>query len=184
MTLTAPSRPGTDEYVEYFGRYIGLVPEATALDALAAQHAELMPALRSLTESQAGHRYAPDKWSVRQVVGHLADGERVFAFRALWFARGETAPLPGFDENRFVDVAGFDGAPYAELLDGLERVRQASLDVFRGFDAAAWTRRGVANGASISVRALAFVIAGHGRHHLRILRERYFPEWPTLRSTR
>lgn len=173
MTVATAVRPEAGEYLAYYGRYIDQVPESDAIQALERQLAEMRPLLAGLDEAQGAHRYAPGKWSVKQVLGHVTDSERVFAYRALRFARGDRTPLPGFDENRFAEAAASDLRPVRDLVAELEAVRAASLALFRGLDAEAWTRRGTANEAEISVRALAFVIAGHGRHHTAILRERY-----------
>jgi DinB family protein len=181
----ARHRPAPDEYAPYYERYIARVPESSGLDALAAQHAEMMPPLSALPESQGDRRYAPGKWSVRQVLGHLADAERVLAYRALRFARGDATPLAGFDEDAFVAGADFDRQPLAALLEDLDLVRRSTITLFQGLDDGAWGRRGIANDVTFSVRALAFAIAGHCRHHMALLGERYFPDgWPAgSRST-
>ena len=173
MTTTTSSRPADDEYAPYFARYMALVPEPDAITALEHQLEEMLPFLRSLSEAQGELRYAPGKWSIKEVVGHLTDTERVFAYRAMRFARGDRTPLPGFDENSFVTAARFDARPLQSVVDELELVRRSSLAMFRGLGEPAWQLRGVANDNEISVRALAFNIAGHGRHHVAILRERY-----------
>jgi len=172
-TSAAAARPGSDEYAGYYGRYIALVPETSGLHALEAQRAEMLVQLRAIPESQAGHRYAPGKWSVRQTLGHLTDTERVFAYRALWFARADTSPLPGFSDEPWVEQGGFDRLQLAALIDGLDLVRRSTVRLFRDLEDHAWLRRGEANGAPMSVRALAFVIAGHARHHMALLRDRY-----------
>jgi hypothetical protein len=173
MSLATAVRPAADEYLDYYGKYIALVPEDDAVQALECQRDVMLPFLRGLQEPHGALRYAPGKWSVKQVLGHVTDGERVFAYRALRFGRGDETPLPGFDENRYVAAATFDDQPLAELVAALAAQREASLAMFRGFDASAWTRRGAANGSPVSVRALAFIIAGHGHHHVGILRDRY-----------
>ena len=173
MTVATSTRPAADEHVSYYGKYIALVPEADAVSALERQLDDMMPFLRGLGEAQGSLRYAPGKWSVKEVLGHLIDSERVFAYRALRFARADQTPLAGFDENTYVPAARFDRLPLASLVDELESVRKANLGLFRALDDAAWPRRGIANGNEVSVRALAFIIAGHGRHHVGILRERY-----------
>jgi hypothetical protein len=119
------------------------------------------------------HRYAPGKWSVREVFGHLGDGERVFGYRAACISRGDRTPLPRFDENLYVANAAFDHTAVAVLADELLHLRAANLAMLRRLDAEAWKRVGTASERSISVRALSFIMAGHVRHHLRILRERY-----------
>jgi hypothetical protein len=173
MTVPTAIRPAADEYLEYYGKYISLVPEDDAIEALERQHAEMMPFLRGLSEAQGALRYAPGKWSIKQVLGHVTDGERVFAYRAMRIARGDQTPLPGFDENDYVKAATFDQQPLAELVDGLDATRRSTLALFRGLDADAWPRRGVANNDTVSARALAYIIAGHARHHLTLIKERY-----------
>lgn len=166
-------RPASDEHHPYFGTYIALVPETEVIPALESQMAEMVGLLRGLTEAQGGLRYAPDKWSVRGVVAHVIDSERVFAYRALRFARGDRSPLAGFDENAYAPESGADARTLRSLADEFELLRRANLEMFRGFPAEAWTRRGEANGNEVSVRALAFILAGHARHHTGLVRERY-----------
>lgn len=165
-------KPEPDEYLEYYGKYIALVGD-DAISALRAQAAGSSRLLRSVNDSQALFRYAPGKWSVKEVVGHIMDGERVFAYRALRFAREDETPLPGFEENTWVPAGRFDRRPLPELVAEYEAVRTATLALFGSFDEAALMRRGKANGAEVSVRALAHIIAGHEAHHVGLLRERY-----------
>ena len=171
--MTTSVRPVADEHSPYYDKYIALVSEPDAVTALERQLEELLLFFRGLSEAQGALRYAPGKWSIKQVIGHISDGERVFAYRALRFARADATPLPGFDENIYAANGGFDQLPLASLVDGLEAVRRSSIALFRTLDDAAWMRRGKANDAEISVRALAYVIAGHARHHVGILKERY-----------
>lgn len=173
MGLATATRPAADEYLAYYGKYISQVPEDDAIEALEREHGEMIPFLRGLTEAQGALRYAPDKWSIKQVVGHVADAERVFTYRALRFSRADATPLPGFDENDYVKHAAFDERPLAERIDELDALRRSGLAMFRALEEAAWTRRGDANGNPVSVRALAYIIAGHGRHHRAIIQERY-----------
>jgi len=173
VTVLTAVRPAADEHVPYYAKYIALVPEADAVTALEGQLSDMLPLLRSLSEAQGALRYAPGKWSVKEVIGHLIDSERVFAYRALRFARADRAPLAGFDENAYVPAARFDRVALQALVDELEWVRRANLAMFRALDDEAWPRRGTANETEVSVRALAFIIAGHGRHHVAIVRERY-----------
>src|SRR5262245_28188406 len=139
----------------------------------AAQIGDTATMLRGLSETDAMYRYARGKWSIKEVVGHLADTERILAYRALCIARGDTTPLPGFDETAYVPVAKFDARSLADLVGELRTVRTATLALLRTFDGDAWRRRGTASGKPVSVRALAFTIPGHERHHLDILRTRY-----------
>jgi hypothetical protein len=168
------ARPAAAEYVPYFGRYISRVPEGADVLALLAEQLETTGALLGgLDETAAKARYAPGKWSVQELTGHLADTERIMAYRALCVARGEAAPLPGFDEDAYVAAAAFDARPWAEVLEEWRAVRRATLALFRGLPAAALARIGTANGGPMSPRALAYIIAGHEMHHLAVLRERY-----------
>ena len=169
----ASGRPTDAEYAPFYAGYVALVPEADALAALQAQADELRAFAASVPEDRELFRYASDKWSVRQVMGHLSDGERVFGHRAFCFSRGEQAALPAFDENDYVARSPFDRVPLRELVDEFLSVRQGNLAVLRRLSAADWTRTGNASGKGISVRALAYVMAGHPRHHLAVLRGKY-----------
>jgi uncharacterized damage-inducible protein DinB len=165
--------PDADEYAPFYAGYVAAVPTGDVLATLADQHDATAALLAGLDEPRARHRYAPGKWSVKEMVGHLADTERVFAYRAVCAARGETAALPGFDENAWVAAASFDARPLASLLAELRVVRQATLALYRSLDEAALARRVVANGAPVTARALVWITAGHERHHQNVLRERY-----------
>ncbi len=166
-------RPEPAEYASPFERYVSKVPDGDIVDVLAEQVEDTARLLAGVTDAQAAFRYAPGKWSLKEVVGHVADTERVMSYRALRFARGDLTPLAGFDENAFVAHAGFDRRPLGELVDELRAVRRATVALFRGLDVEAALRRGVANEKKVSVRALAYIIAGHERHHREILAERY-----------
>jgi hypothetical protein len=173
MTTQTLAPPAATEHNPYFSKYINLVPEKNALDALESQILDALTLLRSIPESKGGHRYAPGKWSIREVIGHLIDSERVFAYRAMRFARADTTELPGFDENVYVPAGSFDTRTLADLSAEWEHLRRSNLAMFRGLPAEAWDRRGTANANPITVRALAYIIAGHGHHHMKLLRERY-----------
>jgi uncharacterized damage-inducible protein DinB len=173
MPIAQIAKPEETEYLPYYGKYISLVPEGDILETLGAQSGETAAFLRAIPEAREGFRYAPGKWSVREVVGHLIDAERVFSHRALRFARNDRTPLPGFEENDYVRNASFDDIPLGDLAAELESVRRSTLFLLKHLDAEAWTRRGLANGAEISVRALAYIMAGHELHHRGILRDRY-----------
>lgn len=176
MTLFQPSgRPEPGEYADYAQSDIDAVEGEDAVEALIRQGRETVALFQELGEANGNLSYAPGKWSVKQVLGHLADDERIFAYRALCVARGDSRPLPGFDENDYAAAAGFENRSLADLLADFEAVRHASVTLFRGLDREAWLRRGTVNGYSASPRGLAFHIAGHELHHLRILRERYLP---------
>lgn len=167
-------RPQPGEYAAYAAQDIDAVAGADAVGALAEQKELTTRVFREL-ENAADLAYAPGKWTVKQVLGHLADDERIFAYRALCIARGDPRPLPGFDENAYAAAARADRLSLNELLDDYVAVREASITLFRCLDEEAWLRRGTVNGYSASVRGLAFHVAGHELHHHRVLRERYFP---------
>lgn len=140
---------------------------------MSEQNKETLALLRGLSESQADSRYAPGKWSVKELVGHLIDSERIFTYRALRFARNDKTELPGFEQDDYIKHASFGARSIGDLADELEHVRRASLDLFRSLDEEAWQRRGLANDAEISVRALAYIIAGHELHHVQVLKTKY-----------
>jgi hypothetical protein len=167
------SKPDSTEYVSYFGKYISLVTGDDIVVTLGDQVANTLAFLRGLSESQGELRYAPGKWSIKEVIGHLIDSERVFAYRALRFARNDQTPLSGFDENNYIANSNFDLRRLADVADEFEAVRKANLHLLKNLDNEAWMHRGKANENEISVRALAYVIAGHELHHLDIIRSRY-----------
>jgi hypothetical protein len=173
MTVPAALRPAEDEYAPYYGTYVGRVPAGDVLETLARQLDDTAAFLATISPARGVHRYAPGKWSVKEVVGHLSDAERIFSHRALRFGRGDTTPLPSFDENRYVPESGADLLPLEDLAREFAAVRRSTLALFHGFPAAAWSRRGEASGKMVSVRALAWIIAGHEVHHLDVLRTRY-----------
>jgi uncharacterized damage-inducible protein DinB len=167
------TRPEPTEYAPYYGRYVGLVPNGDIVETLSTQLDATLRLLRSLPEEKGDARYAPGKWSVREVIGHVVDAERIFTYRALRFARADETALASFDENAFVSNASFNDRTLGSLLDEFEAVRRASVLLFAAMNATEWMRRGVASGNPMSVRAAAWVTAGHEVHHLDILRTRY-----------
>lgn len=169
----ADTRPRAGEYSPYYERYVSLVPAGDVAETLERQHAETQALLGGLSEGQGGSRYEPGKWSVKELVGHLVDSERVFAYRVLRFARGDRTPLPGFEQDDYVRGGGFDSRTLKDLAAEFAAVRGATLALLRSLDEAAWARTGTANDAEVSVRALAHIIAGHELHHINILRTRY-----------
>jgi hypothetical protein len=171
MSITAA--PDRTEAAEYYFTYIDQVPGGDICRILDAQLAETLPLLQGISEDRSLHRYAPDKWSIREVLGHLNDTERLFVFRAFWFARGFDSPLPSFDQHIAVSAAGAHARSWSSHVDEFRAVRAATVAFFRNLPADAWTRRGVASGNPFTVRALAYLAAGHVTHHLKILRERY-----------
>jgi hypothetical protein len=167
-------RPASGELAPFYSGYLARVPEEDVLAVLAAQPRELRDAAAKVSAAgRESHRYAAGKWTPREVFGHLIDAERVFGYRAYCIGRGETASLPGFDENAYVAAAGADGVPLVELLTELLVTREANLHALRRLDAASRARFGTANGQPVTARGIAYALAGHVRHHLAILAERY-----------
>lgn len=173
MSAAASNFPEATEYAPYYGKYVSLVPEGDVLTTLAEQMDSTVRLLRSIDEEKAGHRYADDKWSIKELVGHLIDGERIFAYRALRFSRGDRTELPGFEQDDYVRAASFDACRFDELVREFELVRGSNLLLFKHLPDEAWQRRGVASDAEVSVRALCFIMAGHVQHHIEILKTRY-----------
>ncbi len=167
------SPPEASEYLPYYGKYIALVQGADLTGALSTQLAQSLAALRNIPEEKSMHRYAPGKWSIKEVLGHLIDGERIFGYRALRFARHDQTALPGFDQDPYVAAAGSDARPWSDLIAEFEHLRGSTILFFRGLSPDAVMRSGIASDASVTVRALGYIIAGHELHHLGILRERY-----------
>ncbi len=168
-----PQRPEATEYTAFHGTYVSLVPEGDVLAVLHDQLRVVAELVSGVTREQESFRYAPRKWSVRQVFGHLADAERIFGYRVLCIARGQKEPLPPFDENLFVETANFDARSLGDLAGEWRLLREASLAMMSGLDEAAWARICVTSGSPVSARAFAWIAAGHLRHHLGILRDRY-----------
>ena len=161
------------EFGEFYQGYVNLVPEDDIVAAIEDQATKTQKLLSSIDDTRAEYRYAEGKWSIKEVLGHLTDAERVFAFRALAIARGETQPLPGFDENEYVRNASFDSWTLGDLVESYALTRRATVLLFRNLSPEAWERRGIANETPISIRAIARIIVGHERHHINTLKERY-----------
>ncbi len=168
------ARPQPGEYAPYYDRYISLVQGEEILNALDLQRRQTLLLLSGRDEQDGDLRYAPEKWSVKEVLGHVCDSERVFAYRALRISRADATPLAGFEQDDYVRNGPFANRALADLIEDFIAVRRATLSLLRNLDEPAWTRRGVANNSDISVRALAYIIAGHELHHRRILEEKYF----------
>jgi hypothetical protein len=166
-------RPDSSEYAPFYAGYVGLVPEADVLAVLAAQRDDVLRLAAALPPDRETFRYAPGKWSVRELLGHVGDAERVFGFRAFCFGRGERNPLPGFEENEYVAASGYDGWTAKELAAAFADARAANLAVLTHLAPERWSQVGTASGKPVTVRALAWIMAGHVRHHLGVLRERY-----------
>jgi hypothetical protein len=168
------ARPEPGEYAPYYDRYISLVAGADILGTLDAQRRQMMLLLSGRDESDGNSRYAPEKWNAKQVLGHVCDTERVFAYRALRIARGDQTPMEGFEQDDYVKNGPFASGSLEEIVEDYIAVRRATLTLLRNLDEAAWMRRGVANKNEVTVRAIAYMIAGHELHHRRILEEKYF----------
>src|SRR5215216_5591227 len=166
-------RPARDEADEYYFRYIDQVPGELILPVLASQLGEMLALFDGISDERSLHRYATGKWTIRQAVHHVSDTERLFVFRAFWFARGFATPLPSFDSDTAVKAAAVNNLQWRTIVDDFRAVRGATLTFFRGLPPEAWHRRGTASDLPFSVRALAYLTAGHAIHHNRILRERY-----------
>jgi hypothetical protein len=168
-------KPGADEHAAYYAGYIAEAPEGDLVERLELQGGELGTFVRGIPESRGDYRYAEGKWSIKDVVLHLCDAERVFTYRLLRFARNDATDLPGFDEGTFAANGGAASHTLAQLAEEFEAVRRASLALIAPMDDAQMMRRGTANGNAISARAIAWILAGHAAHHQKVLRERYLP---------
>ena len=166
-------RPDSNEYAPYYGKYIALVPEGNILTTLEKQGPDTL-VLLAPREADGDFRYAPGKWSVKEALGHVIDTERVFSYRALRIARNDKTPLAGFEQDDYVKYGPFAQTSLAALLEEFTSVRKASVALFRGLDETAWTRRGIASNNEVTVRALAYMIAGHELHHRGIFQQKYF----------
>ncbi|HKG80810.1 MAG TPA: DinB family protein [Pyrinomonadaceae bacterium] len=166
-------RPQEADYAESYGKYVKLVPEGDILSTLSRQLDATLALLASIPEAQGNNRYAPDKWSLKEVLGHIVDAERIFSYRALRFARNDQTPLPRFEIEDYVRNGGFSEQRLSDLAEGFQLGRRANVHFFKHLDSAAWLREGVANGKKASVRALAYIIAGHETHHIQIIRAKY-----------
>jgi hypothetical protein len=168
------ARPQASEYAPYYDRYISLIPGEDILNTLDQQRREMMLLLSCRDDEDGDFRYAPEKWSAKEVLGHVCDTERVFAYRALRISRADATPLEGFEQDDYVRNGPFAQRPLGDLVEDFIAVRRATLSLLRNLDEGAWMRRGIANKNEVSVRALAYIIAGHELHHRRILEEKYF----------
>lgn len=175
MMRVPSGRPAPSEYSDFQQPYVSKVPEDDPLAPMSVQPDELAALLSVVSEHNAGYRYAPGKWSIRQTIGHLSDTERILSYRAVCIARGEQGSLLAFDEDAYVAHAAFDDRTFEDLTAEFVAVRASTRHLFRHLDRDAWLRIGTANGKPISVRALVYVIVGHARHHMGILGERYLP---------
>jgi len=170
----AIARPQPGEYSPYYDRYLSLVADNDILSTLDEQRRQTLLVLSGRSEADGDFRYAPDKWSAKEVLGHVCDTERVFAYRALRIARADATPMEGFEQDDYVRNGPFAYRPLADLIEDYIAVRRATVSLLRSLDEAAWSRRGIANKNEVSVRGLAYIIAGHELHHRRILEQKYF----------
>ena len=173
MAYYVTGRPNSTEYAPHFARYVDLVGGNDVIFALSGQIDRTIPNLRAVSEEISLKRYAPGKWSLKEVLGHMIDTERIFGYRALRFARNDKTELASFDQDQFVAAANFDNRPWADLVPEFELLRRVNIRMFRGFEKHAWELRGSASGNEMSARAAAFVIAGHELAHMQIIREKY-----------
>jgi hypothetical protein len=174
MSTFVPGIPEPGEYQPAFEKYVRKADgHADPVKALTGQLEAVMQLLERLSPEKQNYRYAEGKWTVKEVLGHITDTERIFSYRTLRIARGDETPLPGFDENKYVQGAAFGECEWGEMLEEFEQVRRATISLLRHFPLEAWRREGISNQARISVRALAYILIGHVEHHLAILQERY-----------
>jgi hypothetical protein len=173
MNSTASFRPQPGENAPYHDRYISLVPGNDVLAALEEQRRQMLLLLSGSTEADGELRYAPNKWSLKEVLGHINDTERIMSYRALRIARGDATPIEGYEQDDYVRNSPFARRLLSDLVEDYIAVRRATVSLFRNLDETAWTRRGKASNNEVTVRALAYIIAGHELHHRRILEEKY-----------
>ena len=166
-------RPDPSEYAPYYARYVSLVPDGDILDLLERQLGDTVHLLGGVSEERAEHRYLADKWSIKQVVGHIVDTERIFAYRGLCFARGDVGPFPGFEQESYAAHGDYARRTLRDLVGELVHVRRGNVMMFRGMSDEALARRGIASGVGWTVRAIPWIMAGHERHHVGVLREKY-----------
>jgi hypothetical protein len=167
------NRPEKGEYAEYYERYVSLVEEADIVAVLEKQQAEMLEIFETISEEKSHFSYGADKWTIKELIGHLTDGERIFAYRALRISRADETPIEGFEQDGYIENSNFNNTPFSELTDELLLARKSNLILFKYLQDEAWSRTGTASGNPVSVRALAYIMAGHIRHHINILNERY-----------
>lgn len=175
MPLAILSRPDAAEYAPYYGKYISLIPAGDLIKIMNEQFERTLATLHSISETQSLTRYESDKWSIKEVVGHMVDTERIMSYRALRIGRGDETPLPGFEQDDYVRHTNFDARPFAEIVHEFQAVRQATLALFRSFEEAALRRRGTASNFAVSALALTHIVAGHEKHHMNVLQTKYLP---------
>ena len=169
-------RPEKNEYAPYYEPYVSLVDETDIAAPLQNQLTEMQNLFAGISEEKAAHAYAEGKWTIKELVGHLNDGERIFAYRALRFARADETALPGFEQDGYIENANFNDTSLVELIEEFAFLRRANLLFFKNLPTEAWRRGGMASGNFVSVRALAYIMVGHVRHHANILKTRYLQQ--------
>src|SRR5262249_44236610 len=172
------TRPQADEYAPYYEKYVSLIRSDDIVGTLETQCVQMASLLAAQSERDGNFRYAPDKWTVKEVIGHVSDAERIFSYRLLRIARGDETPLPGFEQDGYIPTGAFGERTLADLAAELASVRTATMALVQNLTAEAWMRRGMASSSPVSARALAYIIAGHESHHKKILEEKYFPAIP------
>ena len=170
------TRPEKGEYAEYYDRYISLVGETDIVAVLENQQLELVDFFQKISEEKSHYAYGADKWTIKEVIGHLTDGERIFAYRALRISRADQTPIEGFEQDGYIENSNFNNTPLADLIHEFFSVRESNIMFFRYLTDEAWLRTGTASENPVSVRALAYIMAGHIRHHVKILNERYLAQ--------
>ena len=176
--MMTQKRPQSNDYAPYYEKYVMLVPDGDFPQILETQLRGMKQLLEQLTDAQSDFRYAPGKWSIKEVLGHINDAERIFAVRILRIARGDQTPLPGFEQDDYVKVSNASSRTLSDLLEEFSAIRRATIVLIRSLDDTSWLRRGTASGKEVSVLAIAFIIAGHTLHHHAILEEKYLPVLP------
>ncbi len=170
------SRPEKNEYAAYYETYVSLVEETDVVSVMENQLSEVQDLLAGISEEKSNFRYADGKWSIKELLGHLIDGERIFAYRALRVARADKTPMEGFEQDGYIENGNYDKRTFADLIKEFSMLHQADVIFFKSLSDEAWLRVGTANDTEVSVRALAYIMVGHIRHHTNILRERYLAE--------
>lgn len=167
------NRPEAGEYAPYYSTYVNLVPEGDIIHILNEQIDDTKKLLNEMTNKQALFKYGPDKWSIKEVIGHITDTERIMGYRLLCIARGETVSLPGYDDQEYVKNASFNKHAIQDLLEDFQIARKSTVQLLKRLESDEWLRKGSANNSQVTVRAIAYIIAGHERHHRQIIKERY-----------
>lgn len=167
-------KPLPGEYAEYYHKYINQIPDGNIVDYLNSQLSEVESFLKTIPEEKSFYKYSKDKWSIKEVLGHILDCERIFSYRMLRFSRKDTEnSLPGFEENSYIENSNYTNAQFAELIEEYVYLRKSILLMLRGFSEEMWTRKGIASNNPVTVRAIAYILAGHTLHHISIIKERY-----------